>query len=489
MRARLPTGAAVVLLAGPAVLAFFSGGFFEEPRLIAAVAAWVIAAVAAVTVPRPLPRSASGRAALAGLALLTAWTALSYEWAPLGERAQADVQRLLLYLGLFAAAIALLRGPAARRLAEPVLALGAFAVTCYGLSARLLPTLVDLERSRSADGRLEQPLTYWNAMGCLSAIGLVLCVRLAADPRRTRGVRAAAAFCGPALGLGVYLSFSRGALFALGAGLAALVVLSPAARVQLRSAAVLVGAGALAALVASLLPRVESLAPGQTGDGGDGLLMLAALVVLSAAAAAFSARSSIPAASASGPRVGRRATAVALAALVLGSVAGAALLEDSPAARPGGNATSATRFGSADTTRYAFWEVALDSFADDPLKGTGSGGFAVEWRREPGRRERAVDAHSLYVETLSELGVVGAAFLLLFLGGVVASTVRLQRLDPAAVAGPAAALLVWGVHAGLDWDWELPALTGIALLLAAAMVAWADEPASPAPAGRVRDIC
>ena len=64
-------------------------------------------------------------------------------------------------------------------------------------------------------------------MGCLGAIGLVLCARIAADARRPPALRAAAALCGPTLGLGVYLSFSRGALFALGAGLALLVVLAP----------------------------------------------------------------------------------------------------------------------------------------------------------------------------------------------------------------------------------------------------------------------
>jgi hypothetical protein len=470
--------AAAALLAGPTALAFFSGGFFERPRLIAAIAVWAIVAVVAVVAPHPLPRTLHGRLALAGLALLTAWTALSYEWAPLGERAQADTQRLLLYLGLFTAAAALLRGPAARRWTEPALALGAFAVTCYGLSARLLPTLVELGRSRAADGRLEQPLTYWNGMGCLSAIGLVLCARMAADARRPPALRAAAAFCGPALGLGVYLSFSRGALFALGAGLAALVLLAPAHRAQLRAAAVLVGAGAVAAAVASLLPRVESLAPGQTGDGGEGLVMLTVLLALSAGAAIAATRISAPDNGALGqrpPRIGRRATAAAAVVLALAGIAGVALLEDSPSARPGADATSAKRFRSADTLRYSYWEVALEAFADHPLKGTGSGGFAVEWRRQPDRPERAVDAHSLYIETLAELGLVGAALLALFMGGVAVAAARLGHRDPAAAAGLAAGLVTWTVHAGLDWDWELPALTGVALVLAAAAVGWDDE--------------
>ena len=69
----------------------------------------------AVVSPSPLPRTASGRDRARRLALLAAWTALSYEWAPLGERASSDIQRLVLYLGFFLAGAALLRGPAARR--------------------------------------------------------------------------------------------------------------------------------------------------------------------------------------------------------------------------------------------------------------------------------------------------------------------------------------------------------------------------------------
>ena len=66
---------------------------------------------------------------------------------------------------------------------------------------------------------------------------------------------------------------------------------------------------------------------------------------------------------------------------------------------------------------------------------------------------------------------------LLFLGGVGAAAVRLYRSDPGAAAGLIAALAAWTLHAGLDWDWEMPAVTLTALLLAAALIAWSEEPA------------
>jgi hypothetical protein len=50
-----------------------------------------------------------------------------------------------------------------------------------------------------------------------------------------------------------------------------------------------------------------------------------------------------------------------------------------------------------------------------------------------------------------------------------------MRLDPRLAAGPAAALAAFGFHTGLDWDWEMPALTLVAVLLAGVVVAAADR--------------
>ena len=96
--------AAACLLAGPTVLAFFSGGFFAEPRLIAAIVAWAFVLALAVTGESLLPRSLPGALALGGLAFLTAWSALSIAWAPLGGPAAESVQRLLLYTAALAVA-------------------------------------------------------------------------------------------------------------------------------------------------------------------------------------------------------------------------------------------------------------------------------------------------------------------------------------------------------------------------------------------------
>jgi hypothetical protein len=447
--------------------------------------AWILVGLAALVARRPLPRTTSGRCALLGLALLAVWTALSVTWAPLGSRAEDDAQRMLLYLGAFTAGVALLDQPWVRRQLEPLLALGALVVTGYGLVERLLPGLVELDRSLTSDGRLEQPVTYWNAEGAIAAIGLVLAVRVAGDPRRPRTARSAAAAGGVVLALTTYLTFSRGALAAVGAGLLVLLALAPDGRAQLRAAVVVVGAGALATLVASGLDTVVSLERGDQGDAGDGLVMLGALIALCLAAGWLAVR-----ARADEPERRRRLTppvsrprligGLALVA-VLGAVLGVALLEGTPKTVSPESGTDPSRLASADSNRYRYWEVAIDMVGEHPLAGAGSGAFFVNWRRLDDRVDQASDAHSLYLETAAELGLVGLALLAAFLAGVVACCVRLGRDDPAALAGLAAGGVVWAVHAGLDWDWEMPAVTLPALLLAAAAVAWSeqDEPQRP----------
>ena len=167
---------------------------------MAGIAVWLLVAGLAVAAPRPFPRGRPALLALGGLAGLLVLTVASFAWAPLLGPAYGDAQRLALYLGTLLAATVLLRPPETARLAEPVLAAGICVVVAEGLSERVAPWLVTLDRSISAGGRLEQPLGYWNAMGALAAIGLVLCAGVAGDPERRRRLRAAAVAAAPLLG-------------------------------------------------------------------------------------------------------------------------------------------------------------------------------------------------------------------------------------------------------------------------------------------------
>src|SRR4051812_18217597 len=250
----LPLRAAAA--AGPAVLAFFGGAYFDQPRQVALVAVWVLVAYAAVCCPLPRPPGAPLLVALGALALLCGWVALRLGHTPLRGLARDDLERDLLYLGALIVAAVAWRARAAAAVAEPMLAAAALVVVGYGLSGRLLPGIVDQVRTAAADGRLDQPLGYWNATGALAAVGFVLCVRIAGDRGRGAALRSGAAAAAVPLLVGVYLSFSRGAVAALAAGLIVLFVLAPSWP-QLRAIAVGLEMGALACGAAALSSSVR----------------------------------------------------------------------------------------------------------------------------------------------------------------------------------------------------------------------------------------
>lgn len=463
MRPSPPAVAAATLLALPAGLAFFHGGYDADARLAGGIVAWLLATVAAVAAP--LTRRRPALFAIGGLALLLALTLASLAWAPLHAVAYADAQRVALYLGALVAGIGLLRNVPG--LVVPALAGGAFAIVLVGLSERLAPWLVTLERTDAAGGRLSAPLGYWNAMGAVAAIGLVLCAGLAGDPARSLRVRATAAAVGPVLGAGLALSFSRGGLLAAAGGLAAVLLTRPSP-VQLRAAGLVVAAAAAAGVIAVLLPAVKDLEGDRTLQGAA----LAAAIVGGAAAAAAAQRR-LAARERRGDLAGRPVTlprprliAAAVATVVL---AGMLVAAGSQLGAPESGAT-AERLATTQSNRYAYWRVALATWSDHPLVGAGSGGFTVEWLRERDIAEGARDAHSLPIETAAELGLVGLLALALLAGGVANGAVRLQRAAPGAGAAAFGGLVAWSVHVSLDWGWEMPSVSLLAVLLAAAVV-------------------
>jgi hypothetical protein len=473
--------ASVVLLAGPTVLAFFAGGYFEQPSLWAGLLACVLLAVAAVSVRAGLHRTRAVMLAIGGLAGLAAWTLLSTAWAPIkGDAYQAGQQAVLYAAVLVAAALLFTRRPAARAV-EPALAAGTLVVIGYGLSERLLPGLLHFARSISAEGRLEQPLTYWNAMGELAAIGFVLCARISGDAGRPRIERSLAAAATPALALGLYLSFSRGALFACAAGLVTLIVAAPR-REQLGAIVAAVVAGVIASVAASRFRGVTALAGSLSSRERDGLIMLLVLLALAVVAGVarwVRCRTEEPAAL----RLPAHAPWIALVVLVAG-LALAIVVGNQESSRQSQSLSSgASRLVTLRSNRYAYWRVALRAFGDEPLRGVGAGGWSVYWLRDRTVFEAAQDAHSLPLQTAAELGVVGLALLAAFLAGVALCAGRALRAAPALAAGPVAGVVVYIAHAPLDWDWEMPALTLVAVVLAGALVALAGS----APPGHEGD--
>jgi hypothetical protein len=135
-------------------------------------------------------------------------------------------------------------------------------------------------------------------------------------------------------------------------------------------------------------------------------------------------------------------------------------------------ADPAHRLTSLGGTRSAQWTVALSIFERHPTHGIGAGTFEFAWNQDPRRTGHVVDAHSLYLEALAELGWPGAILIVGALGALLLAALRAAARaadGPArgATAGCAAAFAVFCLTAGVDWMWESTAVTVMALTLGA----------------------
>jgi len=92
-----------------------------------------------------------------------------------------------------------------------------------------------------------------------------------------------------------------------------------------------------------------------------------------------------------------------------------------------------------------------------------------------------VDAHSLYLETVAELGLVGLALLMAALGVMAVALLRRARgAQRSLYAALIAAFAAWGIHTGVDWHWEMPVVTLWVFALGGLAIA---APASSRPSG------
>jgi hypothetical protein len=439
--------------------------------------------------------------ALGALGALTAWTAVSASWSPTPDAAVEDAQRNLTYLGLFGLGLV---AAGSGRLARHFVWLILGAITVISLAAlisRLYPDVIQTETPLQllTGYRLEYPLTYWNALGALTAMGAVLALGLAADERAPAALRSVAAGGSVIAAVTMYLTFSRGAWFALIVGIVLLAALG-VKRGSLLLSGVVVGAATMLAVIRlEAYPALTDDPSAQLGQDAAGAAFgpFLALLVGGAIAAQFAiVTTQASPRLLSALRHGFRPIAVGLAGLaVVGflfayGIAGSKAEQRAAGAVDDGRefldrqwddfrkptafaGTGSARLATTRGTRSDVYRVAIDGFEAHPLRGDGSGSFENRWMRERRVSEKARDAHSLYFETLGELGLVGTLLLLGFIGSLAWAAAR-SRLKPAgldrsAVAAVAAACAVWVVHAGMDWDWQMTALTGTALMLGATL--------------------
>jgi hypothetical protein len=416
-------------------LAFDGGGFrpVAVDRGLVGVSALALLVVVLARGERP-GRLAGGL--LVALGLLVAWTAASWVWSDSPPIALQEAQRAALYLAVAVAVVL-----AGRRVALPWLcggvAAGATVAALWNLAIRLAPDWLGRSALRTDIGQLADPVGYANSLALLAAVGLVLAL----------GIDGAAAVAMVPLAAVIVLQQSTGTEVALAAGLVAYV---------------LVTARPLRALVLLTLPAVGGLLVGRSGGvvdpsptdllaaahQGHRLLIVLAGLVAGQAVLAFD-RYSLP----EGRRLSSRAgfvgaTAVAACVLV------------------------ALPFAFRGNERTHYWGVALHETRSNPALGSGAGTFADWWLRNRPVPLSALEAHSLYLETLAELGPVGLVLLIAALGVPLAAAWRLRRdrFGPPLLA----ALVVFDIAAAVDFHWDMAAVTAPVILVGAAAAVHAD---------------
>ena len=431
-------------------LGVVQGGYAPDAWVwSAALAAWACGlAVVLSSSPGALRRAWPWAAATGALLL---WTLLSATWSANPTQSVLESRRTLLYAAVVLALVLLARRDTQRFLV-PATHVAITALLVYALARYLFGTRRYDEFEQYL---LQQPLGYANAVGILSVLGLLLALGIVAGAAPLSG-RAAAAATVPVLALALDFSGSTASILALGVGLAVLALLAPAALRVLAAGAVLLPAAAIAAGVGS----ASRFAAIVTTPRIPGWAIAVAVLVCAALAAAAVARIPLPAAQ---PRTHRQQL------LLLGAVLVVAL----------GGVTAVARSGATEP-RASYYHVAWhDEFLAHPVLGTGAATFGRYWTSTGKALDLggALDAHSLYLETLAELGPLGLLLLLAMLLAPLRGALARRGAPyvPAAVAAYAAFL----VHAGLDWDWELPAVVVAALCCAGAVATAELEPGRP----------
>ena len=127
---------------------------------------------------------------------------------------------------------------------------------------------------------------------------------------------------------------------------------------------------------------------------------------------------------------------------------------------PTGTLTRDRLYASFNNGRLPLWKVAAAAYRAQPFHGQGAGTFQTYFLAHRDVPYTVIDAHSLYLQTLAELGIVGLVLLLIALLGIlVLLAARIRGPDRAAYGALFAAALAWAVHNGFDWDWQMPAVT------------------------------
>jgi O-antigen ligase len=470
----------IAVAAAVFALSYANGGFAPTTRSYAAIAAWWLlgigAAIGIATVWAGI-----GRLALVAVGLLSAfaiWILISANWATDVERTFEQFNQVSLYVAVFVISILLARLVSASVLIRSV-ALALSVLAGVALVSRFFPSVFGtqpgLEALPTLVNRLSFPLGYWNGLGIEVALAYPLLFSIMAS-RRSRVASSLAAFPLPLIAAVMYLTSSRGAFVAGAVAVVAFVGLTPRRWPVLAAIAVAGAAGAVS--VATLVPK-KALVNGLTNtalgvnQGHQAALVIGIACIVTALVwlGLMELGKRVPTPS---HRAGR-VTAIAAAVLVVVAIVLAhpvakfdAFKSNSSGATGSSTVTTTHLLSSSGSGRWQFWGAAISEFEAHPLNGGGAGSWGAWWLEHgslPGVFTQY--AHSVYLEALAELGIIG---LLLIGGFVVVSAVGAVRsalaLGSSEIAAAAACGIAFFVAAAYDWVWQLAgiAVVGVGML-------------------------
>ena len=454
-------------------LGFRSGGFYVGATSLAAAEMALVVSLRFALARRPLQGVSKPLAvAVVAMACFCAWTLLSANWSHSVSRALPEYSRALLY-GLTLLFFGMLPFNV-RRIRWMVygVAAAAVAICTAALIARLLPHVI-FDPTLVSEHRLGYPLTYWNALGILACVGAVLCAHLACSTRDSWIARVLGAAAVPLFALTLLYTLSRGGIWAAAGALVVYTVVGRP-RALISGAIATVPTTLIALAVATPTSTItESYPNGMVAEGKHVALVLAGCML----GAGLLRASLLPL---DGwlvrlrlPERARRPVLAGTAAIALVLVLAAATAANAPHAvqtkyheftdrtNTSPAAGEARLLSARPENRLALWHVALDAYRENQLHGAGAGTYAERWDRyRPISAGQVLNAHSLYLEVLGELGLVGLVVLLVAIALIIGSfAYRARGPDRALFAALLACGLAWAVHAGVDWDWQMPAVT------------------------------
>jgi hypothetical protein len=418
-------------------------------------------------------------------------------WAESANQAMTDANRWLLYAAVFGVLVLLVRND---RVGAVLVGAGAAAIGVLGayLLARMFAgSAADL----FLEGRLNGPLGYVNGQAGYLLVGVWPALAVAERARQPLVAGFGAATASALLSL-VFLGQTRAVVPALLVSGVVMVAFVPGRTRRVWA----LGAVACGVAIAfgPVLEVYDSTSAGQQVD--DVVLREAALaIVLGAAVAGLLWAGVARVAPGLLERVGHPSTRLLawtpLAAAAVVACVLALPLADDLADRVAREyqafveldteATESSRFTSGAGNRYDYWRVAWRQFADEPLHGVGAGNYDRTYFAERRTTEDIRQPHSIELQVLGELGLVGGAALSLFIGAVLwgfARRVRAARVslaDRGLAVAAGGAFVVWLVHTSVDWLHLIPGVTGLALASAAVLVGPARRGAAQ-PAASLR---